>query len=175
MDPSLHAALVDIGSHVAAGGWDQPPRLYALVSTAELLREEPSLADALGIAGGDPGELPGWTPVEQEDFGSGTTLDTALARIAWGPAVGGCALAVERLMLPPAAESDLPAEPTAAQAFAAAHPERQEVRIVVCVLRDGTRDASVRLRSEDRERSTLFGPDLVPALADALHATFDQE
>jgi hypothetical protein len=173
VDPALHLALLDIGEHVAALGWDQPPRLYALVSTADLLREEPSLAQALGIGDASPDGLPAWTPVEQENFPGPEPLDLALARIAWGPAVGGAALAVERLMLPPGAEADLPTDPDAAEEFAAAHPNRQEVRIIVCVLRDGSRDATVRLRSDDRDEAVFFGPDLVPGLADALHATFE--
>jgi hypothetical protein len=173
VNPSLHAALIDIGEHVASAGWDQPPRLYALVETANLLREEPTLAAALGIADGSTPELPALTAVEQDNLGGADTLDTALERITWGPAVEGCALAVERLMLPPTAEADLPADPAEANAFAAAHPDRQEVRLVVGVLRDGSRDSAVRLRSDDRPEAVFFGPDLVPALAEALHATFD--
>lgn len=172
MNPFLHATLLDIGTHLASSGWDQPPHLYALVATADLLREEPTLAHALGITAVDPSQVPAWTPIEQEDFPGKDGLDTALERLTWGPAVGGCALAVERVMLPPTAEADLPEDPEAAQAFAAAHADRQEVRIIVAVLRDGTRDASVRLRADDRDEAVLFGPNLVPALADALHATF---
>mgnify|MGYP001121104641 CR=1 FL=1 len=48
------------------------------------------------------------TPVEQEEFPADEPLDEVLAGIVWGPAVDGCALSVERLMLPPQAEAGLP-------------------------------------------------------------------
>ena len=34
VDPALAAAVLEIESHIAEGGWDQPARLYALVDTA---------------------------------------------------------------------------------------------------------------------------------------------
>ena len=46
-DPLAIAAL-DTERHVAAGGWDQPPRLFALVRTADLLEREPQLRGADG-------------------------------------------------------------------------------------------------------------------------------
>ncbi len=39
VDPALAAAVLEIESHIADGGWDQPARLYALVDTAELVRQ----------------------------------------------------------------------------------------------------------------------------------------
>jgi hypothetical protein len=53
------------------------------------------------------------------------------------------------------------------------HPERQEVRLVVAVLRDGSRSAALRMRAHDDETSVLTGDELVPGLADALGATLD--
>ena len=41
LDPALAAAVLEIESHIAEGGWDQPGRLYALVDTAALVRREP--------------------------------------------------------------------------------------------------------------------------------------
>ena len=171
----LNQAILEIERHVAASGWDGPARLYALVDTAALLREEPALAAQLGLDDvpdlGLPASL---TPVEQEEFPADEPLDEVLAGILWGPAVDGCALSVERLMLPPQAEAGLPATDEDAAAYAAAHPEREDVRIVVGVLRDGTVDTVLRLRSQDRDDAVVFGPDLVPGLARALAATFEE-
>jgi hypothetical protein len=74
-------------------------------------------------------------------------------------------------MLPPSEESELPADEQEALRWVAEHPAREEVRLVVAVLRDGSRAAALRMRSHDEETAVLSGPDLVPGLADALAAT----
>lgn len=163
----LTGVVAEVEAHVAEGGWDQPPQLFALVETAELLRAEPQLARTMGIVAGVPGAL---TPVQQDALGDGP-LDERLAGIVFGRDVLGAAIAHEVVVLPPAAEGDLEgeADPSAA---AASHPDRRDVRMVVGVLRDGTRAAVLRLRGaagEPDERVT--GPDLAPALAEALLAT----
>ncbi|WP_147959411.1 hypothetical protein [Streptomyces sp. wa22] len=53
------------------------------------------------------------------------------------------------------------------------HPDRQEVRMTVAVLRDGARDSAVRLREKDSPTEVLTGAGLVPGLAEALAATFE--
>jgi hypothetical protein len=168
--PSPLLALVgEVEGHVAEAGWDQPPQLFALVDTEELLRAEPQLAETMGIVAGRPGAL---TPIAQEPLAD-APLDEALARIAFGPQVLGVVLAHEVVVLPPEAEGEVGGE-TDAVAAAAAHPARREVRMAVGVLRDGRREAVLRLRGlegEDDERVT--GPDLVPGLADALLATLE--
>lgn len=45
--------------------------------------------------------------------------------------------------------------------------------MTVAVLRDGTRESAVRLREKDTPTEVLTGPDLVPGLAEALNATFE--
>ena len=50
----------------------------------------------------------GLTPIEQEEIPAGKPLDEFLGTIAWPDAVVGCALTVERLMLPPSAEASVP-------------------------------------------------------------------
>jgi hypothetical protein len=164
----LTRLALEIERHVADAGWDQPPQLFALVETADLLRREPHLAEALGIDLADPGSL---TPVDQGELPEHRSLDELLAGITWPPEVLGTAISVERLMVPPAAESAMPPDEGEALRWLAEHPERQEVRIVVAVLRDGTREAALRMRAHDDEQSVLSGPDLVPGLADALSAT----
>ena len=163
----LTRVAVDIERHVAAAGWDQPPHLYALVETADLVRREPQLATELGVVSA-PGDL---TPVDQGELPAHESIDELLAGVSWAPEVLGTALAVERLMLPPGEEAQLPTDEDEALQWVADNPSRQEVRLVVAVLRDGSRAAALRMRSHDDAQSVLSGPDLVPTLADALGAT----
>lgn len=172
VNPFLHATLVDIESHVAAAGWDQPTRFYALVETATLLREEPTLAESFLAAG--IASPPAFTPVEQEDFPDDMPLDDVLASITWGPQVSGCAIAVERLVLPADVEVTVPHDSPEMPAFVAEHPERQEIRIVAVVLRNGARDCALRMRSKDEETEVLFGAELAPGLLEALLGTFTE-
>ena len=88
----------------AADGWDQPPRLYALVPTAELIEHEPALAERLSVSstpsptGSRPSSRTACRPTDRSR--------TLLAEIEWPEAVAGCAAVVERVMLPPDAEDD---------------------------------------------------------------------
>lgn len=171
MPSHLDRLTLELERHAAASGWDQPPRLFALVETADLVRREPRLAEQLGLRAGTDGEGAALTPVEQDELPEHATIEELLAGIAWPPEVLGAALSVERLMVPPEAERDMPQDEPAALRWLAEHPQRQEVRIVVAVLRDGARSAALRMRAHDDETSVLTGPDLVPGLADALSAT----
>ena len=168
-DPSLPLALAvaEIEQHVAGDGWDQGPRLFALAATSDLLSREPALAGRLGLNADapEPGQL---TPIEQEL--PERELEDILAGIAWPTTVVGCALALERIVLPPAAESGMPPRPAEAAAWAARHPDRADVRLVVAVMRDGARSSVLRVRGRDAD--VLRDPDLAPDLADALAATF---
>jgi hypothetical protein len=168
MNARLTQVVIDIEKHVAAGGWDQPPHLYALVETADLLRREPQLAADLQLVAGLPGDL---TPVDQGELPEHASLDELLGGISWPPEVLGTALTVERLMLPPTEEAELPEDEQEALQWLAEHPARQEVRLVVAVLRDGSRASALRMRSHDDDQAVLSGPDLVPGLVDALGAT----
>jgi hypothetical protein len=182
----LVTTLLEIERHVAVSGWDRPPLLYALVDTSDLVRREPALAAELGL---DSPDVPanGLTPVEQDPLPDGP-LEDALARIEWPPAVRGCALVQEVVTLPPEAEADMPDDDGAAY-YAATHPLRQEIRLAVGVLRDGSRAAAARIRDQkplaDQEPATgqesqrnqpedanlVVDADLAPALAEALLAT----
>ncbi|AXI90997.1 hypothetical protein SAM9427_24860 [Streptomyces sp. ETH9427] len=169
----LTRAVLEIDEYVSGLGWDQPARLFALVDTARLRAEQPSLADRLGLDGGE--ESAALTPIEQEEIPAGKPLDEFLGTIAWPDAVTGCALTVERLMLPPSAEAEVPKDlgEAALTKWVAEHPERQEVRMTVAVLRDGSRESALRLREKDSPTEVLTGSDLVPGLARALTATFE--
>ncbi|MGH6657024.1 MAG: PPA1309 family protein [Actinocrinis sp.] len=175
-DTALTQSLIELEQHVARAGWDQGPRLFALADTGELIRAEPRLAAALApetveVDGLAP--MRSYTSIEQEGFPGGKALDEALAGIGWPDTVTGAALVVERVMLPPDAEAAMPDEDSGVDldAWAAAHPQRQEVRIAVGVLRDGSRDCALRLRTRDKDDEVLSGPNLVPHLADALAQT----
>ncbi|WP_078894729.1 PPA1309 family protein, partial [Streptomyces sp. CT34] len=170
-DP-LTRAVLEIDEYAAGLGWDQPARLFALVDTAKLREQEPSLAAQLGIDDATSASL---TPVEQDEIPADAPLDEFLATIAWPDAVAGCALTVERLMLPPSAEESQPAGMDEDQLakWVAGHPDRQEVRMTVGVLRDGSRESALRLREKDSTSEVLTGSALVPGLADALAATFE--
>ncbi|MCZ7416646.1 MULTISPECIES: PPA1309 family protein [unclassified Streptomyces] len=169
----LTRAVLEIDEYAAGLGWDQPARLFALVDTAQLREEEPELAERLGLDDGDTGPAVGLTPIEQDELPPGVPLDEFLGTIAWPDAVTGCALSIERLMLPPTAETSLPKDldEEALTAWVAEHPERQEVRMTVGVLRDGGREAALRLREKDATTEVLTGENLVPGLAEALTAT----
>ncbi|MCC9709537.1 hypothetical protein E4N62_32330 [Streptomyces sp. MNU76] len=168
----LTRAVLEIDEYASGLGWDQPARLFALVDTARLRSQEPALAAQLGLQ--DESETVGLTPIEQDEIPAGQALDEFLGTIAWPDAVVGCALTVERLMLPPSAEASVPENLDGARLtkWVASHPDRQEVRMTVAVLRDGSRDSALRLREKDTPTEVLTGPELVPGLAEALSATF---
>lgn len=161
----LPALLAEIESHVHAEGWDQQPRLFALVDTADLLEREPALAGEL-TASGAADEL---TAVEQDDLPGGD-LAEVLGAIGWPETVLGVAILHEVLVLPPSAEADLPQiDPLP---VARDHAARRDVRMGAAVLRDGSRACALRLRGEGEEH-LISGPDLAPALCDALLATLE--
>ena len=161
--------MLDLERHSAEAGWDAPPRLYALVEAVELRRHEPALADELGIMN-DADTI---AALEQPPLpGSGDApIEDLLGTIAWPDRVDGCALVLERIVLPPEAEADVPEQGEDVEGWATEHPRREDVRVVVGVLRDGSRHSVLRLRKHDDDGEVLSGPDLVPALADALAAT----
>lgn len=170
LDPALATAVLEIESHTAESGWDQPGRLYALVDTAELVRREPALAAAMGLD--DASAEGSLTPVEQEELPV-ERLESVLTSIAWGPEVTGCAAVIERLVLPPGADQTIPDDPAAAAAYALEHPDRHEVRMAVGVTRAGASYCALRLRAHDDDQSVVGGADLVPELIALLGATLE--
>jgi hypothetical protein len=161
----------EVEGHVAEAGWDQPPQLFALVQTEQLLRAEPQLASTMGLVAGDPSSL---TPIAQEPLGD-APLDEQLASLVFGDEVLGVVLAHEVLVLPPAAETAL-ADVDDPAAAAAEHPERRDVRMAVGrhawrAVRRACCACAVRRPSRT---SGLTGPDLVPRLAAALLATLEE-
>lgn len=188
-DDALVAALVELEHHVGTAGWDQPARLFALVRNDELVEAEPELAAHFGVHSSADGFPEGaLSSIEQDDFrsvGAGENADTGLgesvasesglpqvlARIMWPDAVAGCALALERSFLPSRFEVDLPEDPVAAERFVAEHPERQDLRLVVGVLRTGAAYCLARL--VDQPDDLISGTELAPGVVSALAATLD--
>lgn len=172
-DAPLVRAVREIEGHAARAGWDRPARLFALVETEQLVAASPELAEQLGVdTEAGAGEL---TAVEQEGLEPGEQLEALLQRIEWPDVVAGCAASVERLVLPPEADDELPEDPDAADAFARSHPLRQEVRIVAGALRAGTTYAALRMRAHDDEASVVGAPDLVPQLTELLLDTLRED
>ena len=75
-------------------------------------------------------------------------------------------------MVPPEAEVAMPQDHDEALAYLQEHPERQDVRIAVSVLRNGPSWCAIRTRLNDSPTAVALGPDLVPGLIEALRATF---
>jgi hypothetical protein len=173
LDPALATAVLEIENHTAEGGWDQPARLYALVETARLVEHEPELASAMGLD--SSAALGSLTPVEQDQLAPDRPLEEVLESIIWPEGVSGCAAVVERLVLPPKVDAEIPEDPAGAEEFAREHPDRQEVRIVAGATRAGSTYCALRLRAHDDDQSVVAGNDLVPALLQLLAATLEDE
>mgnify|MGYP006914139753 FL=1 len=75
--PDLENVLRDLDRHVSADGWNQPPRLFALVA-----------------------QDGGISVVEQPWESSGEDVLRDLARISWPSDVTGAALSVQRILEP---------------------------------------------------------------------------
>lgn len=170
VERALRAAAVDTERHVSRAGWDQPPRLFALVENALLAEREPTMSEQLSRAAPS-----GLTAVEQEGLPQTSDMESMLARIAWPEDVVGAALAVERIVVPPEAERDLPADPEQAAERLAAHPDRKDVRVLVAVLRSSESICLLRQRDHDADDAVAHGSDLAPGLVHALFTTFSEE
>jgi len=156
----------EVEEFVASGGWDQPPQLFALVRTDELVAAQPELS-------GQVNTKALLTPVAQEPLPEGD-LGDALATIMWPDSVLGCALAQEIVVLPPEAEAALADEEDEAARleFAAQNPARSEARLVAAVLRDGSAACVLRLHGEQPEADQVVEHhELAPNLTEALLQT----
>lgn len=191
---ALGRCVREVVEFVDAGGWDQPPQMFALVPTALLAETEPELLSTLSA----DAEL---TPIEQEPLPSSAAdgapeLAHALAAVSWPEAVTGCALVQEIVVLPPEAEesidaalldpalhegNDADAEAGADRALrsvADTHPQRREARLVAAVLRNGESLSLLQLRPDadadpDAPVELLQYENLAAGLVQALLATFE--
>lgn len=173
---ALLAALIELERHVAEVGWDQPPRLFALVFTDELVAAEPDLAAHLGLnstaQGGHPGALTG---IEQDPLDPAVDLIETLQTIEWPETVHGCVVALERTFLPSSAQADIPEDPDAAARYVHEHDDREDIRVLVGAVRNsGDGDDTIthgvaRLVSQPEE--LLGGETLVPGLTEVVART----
>ncbi len=185
---ALPVAVREVEDFLSATGWDQPPQLFALVPTAQLLAAEPALAGSLTAPDG-------LTPVAQDPL-TDSDLAATLEGICWPDGVIGCALAQEIVVLPPAAEAELDRavsdaagssegatdadDATAADLnrvavrVAQSHPDRRDARLVVAVMRAGGYCCLLRVRGIDDQPDELVEhPDLAPNMVNALLRTLD--
>ncbi len=140
--------------------------MFALVSNALLAEREPSMSEQLNVA--DPA---GFTAVEQEGLPTTSDIESMLARVAWPEDVAGVALAIERIVVPPEAERDLPDDSDGATQALMNHPDRQDVRILAAVIRGAESICLLRQRQHDSDEHVAIGPDIAPGLVHALSAT----
>ncbi|HEY3747736.1 MAG TPA: PPA1309 family protein [Pseudonocardiaceae bacterium] len=168
---SLPQVIREVEDFAATGGWDQPPQLFALVATADLLARQPELDGQVDTASS-------LTPVAQEPL-PGDDLAETLAGIVWPETVSGCALVQEIVVLPPDAEAELgvagagqDADTERMRRIAMEHPQRREARLVAGVLRDGSAACVLRVRGDrDSPDEIVEHPELAPNLVDALKET----
>ena len=166
---ALAETVREVERHVAAEGWDAPVAVYALVRSASLVAASPELAAELPDgATSDPEHL---TAVVQDSLPEADTLEDLLAQLAWPETVDGAAVVVERLVVPPEAEAQLPGEDADQVEYLMNHPERQDVRIAAGVLRTGESWCALRSRANDDDAAVGGGPTAVPGLVEALAAT----
>jgi hypothetical protein len=160
---SLEAVVREVEEHVANGGWDQPVRLFALVRTATLLEGNPDLELDSELV---------LTSVEQE-LGEVEVFEEFLGTLAWPEDVEGAVVVLERVVLPPEAEADLPqGEDEEIVQAAIDHPQAVDVRIVSAVLRSGQNLNALRQRSHDTADAVAVASNLVASLNEQLLATF---
>ncbi|QQS00078.1 MAG: hypothetical protein IPK37_14215 [Austwickia sp.] len=195
--PPLVQCAIETERYVASAGWDQPVRLFALVETAKLLAAEPTLADQLragrdGQGGGDaaseadrPGrdgadlatpeadEPDALSAIEQDGLPPTDPLEDFLGMLAWPAEVAGVALAIERIVVPPEAEAELPDDPDEAALALVRHPARVDVRLLVAVTRDGESTCLLRQRPNDADDRVAIGRDIAPDLVAGLAATLE--
>lgn len=164
----LIAVLADVERHVGELGWDQPARLFALVMTRDLLEMEPQLVGKVPFTSQDA-----LSAVEQDEFTATDNLFERLAQIYFPASVDGVALTLERTFLPSQFEGEVPADEQAAVDFVRTHPEHEDVRLVVGVLRSGERYCLARLKSHPDD--LLRGEDIIPNLPEALAQTLTED
>ena len=78
-EPLARCAL-ETERHVGTAGWDQAPRVFALVETEALLAAEPQLRESMSVTDLVPGAL---TAIEQEGFARTSSIETLLGRLTW--------------------------------------------------------------------------------------------
>ncbi|MCI7551837.1 MAG: PPA1309 family protein [Actinomycetaceae bacterium] len=172
---ALRNATLEIEQYVARGGWDGPIRVFALVNAKRALRDNPELANELPADVQitdihDPDTL---FSVEQEDLPQADSVNELLGRITWPSGVDGAAISMERIVVPPSVEVSLPKDDNEAMKVLQTHPQRNDVRMVVGVLRTGETWSAIRTKQYDDPAYVASQENLVPGVAEALKHTFE--
>ena len=171
---ALTTAVLDIEKHVGSLGWDSPVLVFSLVRTSAALETNPGLVSELPDGAAQSAELDPehLLSIEQDGLPQADSLEELLAQLAWPAEVDGAAIVVERTVVPPEAETDMPSDPEEAMQYLENHPQRQDVRLTVGVLRSGESWCALRSRAHDSDDAVGGSPDAVPGLVEALRATF---
>lgn len=174
---SLEKSTLEIERHVATGGWDAPIRLFALAYAQKALELHPELAGELpaDVQADAINDATTLFSIEQEGVPEVDSIEELVTRIVWPDNVDGASLAVERIVLPPGAETKLPKDPQEAEAAIADHPDKQDVRIVVSVLRSGESWCVIRMKDFDDPLKVLSGENLVPGIVEGLRLGFAED
>lgn len=174
---ALKEATLEIEKHVAKAGWDGPVRVFALVNAKKALAQTPELQENLALlheTNADSISEQTLFSVEQEGLPQSASLGELLSKIYWPDSVDGTAISVERVVLPPSAEVDLPQDEDAALKILQNHPARQEVRMVAALMRDGETWGALRMRKHDQDSMVLSGEKILDGLCTALAVTFEE-
>lgn len=175
LQSQLRKVVTEIEKGAARLGWDRPPAIYALVYTEELLAA-PDLPEDIAsqLRESWDGTATHLSAIAQDPLPE-DNLEEILPELAWPDTVAGAAVAVERAILPPEAEDQVPADPEQAAEFVAAHPDHTDVRLTVGVLRTGQSWCAIRTQPFDSDDRVGMGENLVPALVDLLHLGFSPD
>ena len=164
---ALQETVLEIERECAKAGWSRGIVLYALVPTADVIESAPEMAAAL--ADKSPTSL---TAIEQEDVELTGTIEDFLGTISWSAEVFGAALVLERVIVNEEPPSEFEGELSEAALAEWVVEHGQEVRMVVGVLRDGSKECAMRMRAYDDENAIMGGSELLPGMAEALALTF---
>lgn len=164
---------IEIGS--SKRGWDQPPALYALVYTQDLLSAQDLPPDVEeGIRAAWNGSSSHLSAILQ-DFINEDQLEETLPKLAWPDSVAGVAVSVERIIVPPEVDEAAPEDPEEALKFINEHPARSDVRLTVGVLRGGQSWCEIRTKAFDQREDVVKGGNLVPQLVELIEASLSPD
>lgn len=152
----LIETIRELDEHVSGAGWDQNPRLFAIVPTADVAQDHPELVIE--------DHLSQFMFIEQDAPLDNENLMGTLEQISWPDEVHGVALTIERLI---ATESDDELDEVSIE-------HDQEIRVLALVMRTGDNVNGIRQRSHDEADDLAVASDLVPALNAALLQTLSQ-
>lgn len=171
---ALTTAVLDIEKHAGSLGWDSPVLVFSLVRTAAALQTNPGMLSELPDGAAESAEVDPehLLSIEQDGLPQADSLEELLAQLAWPDEVDGAAIVVERMVVPPEAEVGMPEDPEQAVQYLQEHPQREDVRLAVGVLRSGEAWCALRSRTHDSDDAVGGSPDAVPGLVEALRATF---